>query len=352
MRNVRHRLRSSPLATIAMVTYNSGRYVREAIESVLAQDYEDFELLVCDDCSRDDTWEIVKSFGDRRIRAVRNDSNLGEYLNRNKALALARGKYLMYIDGDDLMYAFALGMLVRTMERFPDAGFAAALPPSEKFVYPVELTAGEYCRCTFLGPIILASDFTQLFFRTAALRGVGGFDLRYRTGDLHIQYLMGSRGNALLVANGLAWWRKRRGQASESLRASGQPLVEMWRYGREILDEAGCPLDAREKALARENLTRMLLRNSVRMLLRGEFWNAVHVALDTGIPLREWHSILHPYRKPYLSQVTGDDPIRLGIGRAPPSAAPARALWRFPGEIAPVRALDHRPRVELAAPAE
>src|SRR5689334_22638231 len=100
MPNAYRRFRSAPLVTIAMVTYNSGRFVREAIESALAQDCDDFELLVCDDFSTDGTWEIVKGFSDRRIRALRNDTNLGEYLNRNKALGLARGKYLMYLDGD------------------------------------------------------------------------------------------------------------------------------------------------------------------------------------------------------------------------------------------------------------
>ena len=349
MHNGHHRFRTAPLATIAMVTYNSGRFLRAAIESVLAQDCGDFELLVSDDCSHDDTWDIVKSFDDRRIRAVRNDVNLGEYLNRNKALALARGRYLIYIDGDDVIYPFGLGRMIRAMERFPDAAFAAALPPSEKFIYPVELTPAEYCRCTFLGPIILTSDFTQLFFRTEALRAVGGFDTRYRTGDLHIQYLLGSRRNALLVANGLAWWRKRRGQASEALRARGEPIVEMWRYCREILDDPACPLQAHEKDMARENLSRMVLRNSVRMLLRGRLGNAMHMALHTGVPLNEWSCILHPYKKPYLSEVTGDKPLHVAVERQPAPIALTHKPWRLPRRLA----RPERPSaIELAVPAE
>src|SRR6185369_7122651 len=139
MPNGRHGFRTSPLATIAMVTYNSGRFLREAMQSALAQDCDDFELLVCDDCSHDDSWGIVKSFDDRRIRAVRNDVNLGEYLNRNKALGLARGKYIMFLDGDDIIYPHGLRQLVRVMEQFPRAAFASCLEPSEKFIYPVEL---------------------------------------------------------------------------------------------------------------------------------------------------------------------------------------------------------------------
>jgi glycosyltransferase involved in cell wall biosynthesis len=354
-----HRFRSSPLVTVAMVTYNSGRFVRDAIQSVLAQDCDDFELLVSDDCSHDDTWDIVNTFDDRRIRAVRNDANLGEYLNRNKALALARGKYLMYLDGDDLLYSFGLGLMVKAMERFPGAAFSAGLPQTDKFIYPVELTPAQYCRCTFLGPIVLTSNFTQLLFRTEAIKSVGGFDLRYRTGDLYIQYLLGSRRNVLLVSNGLAWWRKRPGQASEALVACGRPVVEMWRYCREILDDPSCPLDPREKAMARENLSRMVLRNAALMLLKGRVANAMEMALRTGIPWNEWHSILRPYKKPYLSEVTGNRPIHLAIDRETPSivipSEPAHSTsrkWRLPSREPHPAAIAKRSTMELATPAE
>src|SRR3982751_5861505 len=95
--------RSKPVATIAMVTYNSARYLRDAIDSVLAQDFADFELLICDDGSHDGTVEIVGGYDDPRIRFVQNETNLGEYLNRNKALSLAQGRYLMFLDGDDYL---------------------------------------------------------------------------------------------------------------------------------------------------------------------------------------------------------------------------------------------------------
>lgn len=312
------RYATTPLATIAMVTYNSGPFVREAIESVLAQDCDDFELLVCDDRSTDDTCEIAASFADRRIRVVRNDTNLGEYRNRNKALALARGKYLMYLDGDDLLYPHGLSLMARNMERFPDAAFASGLTPCEKFVYPVELTPRQFCSCAFLGPNVLANDFTQLFFRTEALRSLGGFDLRYKSGDTYVQFALGMRRNVLLIGGGLAWWRKRRGQASETIRATGKGIAEMWRYSRELLEEPGCPLTADEKAMARENLSRLILRQSARLLLHGQFLDAWRLALRTGLPIGEFRCLFGPYDRPYLSAVTGERPIHLGIGRTAP----------------------------------
>ena len=171
-----------------MVTYNSEAFVADAIASVLAQDFRDFELLVCDDCSTDGTWAAIQSFQDPRIRAVRNAANLGEYPNRNQAAQLARGELLLFIDGDDVLYRHGLGIMVSMMDAYSRCAFASAQPPSPKFVYPVEITPHQFYSCQFLGPNITGANFTQLMFRTEALRRAGGFDLRFRTGDTHIQY--------------------------------------------------------------------------------------------------------------------------------------------------------------------
>lgn len=330
---------TTPLATVAMVTFNSGEFLREAIESVLSQDFDDFELLICDDCSVDDTWEIANSFADRRIRTVRGGSNVGEYRNRNNALSLARGRYLMYLDGDDILYPHGLGLMVRSMEQFPEAAFASGLSPCEKFIYPVELTPRQYCSCAFFGPNVLANDFTQLFFRTQPLRALGGFDLRYKCGDIRIQYALGMRCNVLLVGGGLAWWRKRRGQASEPLRDSGRAITEMWRCSRELLEDPICPLTDAEMTMSRENMSRLVLRQSIRLLLRGQVRDAGRLAFETGVPVAEIRCLFGPYEKPYLRTVTGEHPIRLGIGRSAPAPRPMTPpIGQRPQSLAGMRA--------------
>ena len=315
----RSTFRRAPVATIAMVTYNSARFLREAIDSVLAQDFDDFELLICDDGSNDSSWEIANSYADTRIRTLRNDTNLGEYLNRNKALGLARGKYLMFLDGDDYLYPQGLGFMVEMMRQFPSAGFASALPPCEKFIYPVELTPREFCSCAYFGPIVVANDFTQLFFHTETLRNFGGFDRRYRTGDSYIQYALGMHYKCVLISAGQAWWRRRSGQASQSLQSSGLGLAETSRYCRELIGQIDCPLDTHEKALARANLSSMVLRNAAKRALRGNFHDAMDMLLDAKVPLTEWHSALLGHRTPYLAEVSGENPIRYGIGNVTPA---------------------------------
>ena len=88
--------------SIIMPTYNCGRFIRESIDSVLAQTYTDWELIIVDDCSTDNTAEVVAAFHDPRIRYLLNDRNLGAALTRNRALREAKGRYIAFLDSDDL----------------------------------------------------------------------------------------------------------------------------------------------------------------------------------------------------------------------------------------------------------
>ena len=91
-----------PLVSILMLTYNRASFIGEAITSVLAQTYTNFEVIIIDDGSTDDTPEVVNSFNDPRIRYIKNDTNQGLIVRRKESLACAKGKYVAVIDSDDL----------------------------------------------------------------------------------------------------------------------------------------------------------------------------------------------------------------------------------------------------------
>lgn len=93
------------LVSIVMPTWNCARFIGESIESVRRQSYRNWELLVVDDCSSDNTEEIVMSFGDSRIRYIRNAVNSGAAVSRNRALKEARGRWIAFLDSDDLWTA-------------------------------------------------------------------------------------------------------------------------------------------------------------------------------------------------------------------------------------------------------
>lgn len=90
------------LVSVIMPTYNCGQFIRESIDSVLAQTYENWELLIVDDCSTDDTETVVSAYTDPRIRYMRNEHNMGAALTRNRALREANGRYIAFLDADDL----------------------------------------------------------------------------------------------------------------------------------------------------------------------------------------------------------------------------------------------------------
>lgn len=108
-----------PLVSVIIPAYRHERYIEAAIESVLAQTIEDWELVVIDDCSPDDTWERIRRLEDPRITAIRHDANRGAHATLNEGLALSRGRYLAVLNSDD---AYRPTRLERTLEYLEDTG--------------------------------------------------------------------------------------------------------------------------------------------------------------------------------------------------------------------------------------
>ena len=90
------------LVSIIMPSWNTAKFIGETIQSVKNQTYTNWELLIVDDCSTDNTDEIVASFKDDRIRYFHNEKNSGAALTRNKALREAKGEWIAFLDSDDL----------------------------------------------------------------------------------------------------------------------------------------------------------------------------------------------------------------------------------------------------------
>lgn len=108
--------------TVLMPVYNCEKYLRESIESILNQTFNDFELIVINDCSTDQSREIIKSYDDERIVLIENDKNLGISESLNKGLAIAKGKYIARMDGDDISFKNRLVKQYEFMEKNKDIG--------------------------------------------------------------------------------------------------------------------------------------------------------------------------------------------------------------------------------------
>lgn len=107
-----------PLVSIITPLYNSEKYIAETIESVLAQTYSNWEMIIVDDCSKDNSTKIVEEYQkkDRRIKLYRNEINKGVSYTRNRAIDLSQGKYIAFLDSDDLWKKEKLEKQIKFME--------------------------------------------------------------------------------------------------------------------------------------------------------------------------------------------------------------------------------------------
>jgi hypothetical protein len=115
---------TTPTVSFVILCYKLAHLLPECLNSVLSQTYEDFEVLVMDDCSPDNTADVAKSFQDPRIRYVRNEKNLGVLGNENEGVRLSRGKYVWIISADDyLRRPDVMQRYVELLEKNPTVGY-------------------------------------------------------------------------------------------------------------------------------------------------------------------------------------------------------------------------------------
>jgi glycosyltransferase involved in cell wall biosynthesis len=117
---------SKPLVSIGMPVYNAERFVRRALDELLAQDYQNFELIISDNASADATWQICQEYAarDARIKLYGHERHIGGRENFEAVLRLARGRYFMWAAADDGWHPTFLSTMVEELEAHPEAGTA------------------------------------------------------------------------------------------------------------------------------------------------------------------------------------------------------------------------------------
>ena len=119
---------TGPLVSVLMPAYNADRYIRKAIGSIVNQTYENWELLICDDCSVDNTFSLINEFAAKepRIIVLSNDTNHGELTTRNTLLDIASGELITFQDADDFSHPERLRLMVGQFEKNPALGILAS----------------------------------------------------------------------------------------------------------------------------------------------------------------------------------------------------------------------------------
>jgi glycosyltransferase involved in cell wall biosynthesis len=200
------------LVSIIIPTYNRGYILETTIDSVLSQEYPDFEILIVDDGSTDSTEEIVRSKKDARISYIKHDRNKGISSSRNTGLRKARGEYMAFLDSDDLWYPQKLVKQIEVFIKYPKADFV--------FTNGYYKKEGDLLFKTDKGSSFLAQDENHFplkdivtlpsswMFRKSVFEKTGGFDesfFRWEDGDFFVRAAKVCR--VYFLNEPLVYWR-------------------------------------------------------------------------------------------------------------------------------------------------
>jgi glycosyltransferase involved in cell wall biosynthesis len=202
---------TKPVISVLMTAFNREKYIAEAIESVLASTYKDFELIIVDDCSKDNTVEIARKYEiqDSRVRVYVNKENLGDYPNRNKAASYAKGKYLKYLDSDDVMDSNCLAIMFTKMDAHPECAFGIS---SKLLTYSIVHTPDDSYRVHFFERGILDISPSGSIIRNDIFKIEGGFWETRCVSDFEFWLRLARKYAILELQKDLIYWREHEGQ--------------------------------------------------------------------------------------------------------------------------------------------
>ncbi|MEO5364780.1 MAG: glycosyltransferase family 2 protein [Magnetococcus sp. WYHC-3] len=282
----------TPLVSVLTTCYNRERYLPAAIDSVLASSLRDFELIIVDDGSRDGSVDIARSYAarDPRIQVHVNEQNLGDYPNRNRAAALARGRYLKYLDSDDVLYPFALEGMVGMMENFPHAALGLSRVQYPERPMPVLLSPREAYEDAFFhgGDYIFGRAPGSAILRTDVFRELGGFSGIRQVGD-HEMWLLMARHHPVLALPPVFYWSRVHGEQELAYDRQAEKMKMHFEIQRRALEHPDCPLapERRQAALAR--LRSIQARSIAQHLRRGRIGAAMEIKNLLDVP---WSNVV------------------------------------------------------------
>ena len=207
----------NPTVSIIIPTHNRRRLLQETIDSVLAQSYRHWELIVIDDASEDETWPWLRGLQDARIQAFRFEEHNERTRARNRGLDVAKGDFVLFLDDDDLLPPAALQAHLSALERYPSA--LASVGGYMMFDENGARQTTRYLRRRKLHDIWQDLMFGhvpvsgQCLFRTPAVKSVNGWDAAYNICEDHVLWLkLAPLGRIALLPDIVLHYRLHRGQ--------------------------------------------------------------------------------------------------------------------------------------------
>jgi hypothetical protein len=252
-----------PKVSVVIPNYNHARYLRQRIETVLAQTYQDFEMILLDDCSTDESRTILQGYANGpRVALDFNEKNSGSTFKQwNKGVRLARGEYIWIAESDDFADTRLLGTLVKVLDQEPDVVFAYCrswriddhgqedrfddlgmnLFDRQRWAADFRADGREECQKYFAckTPVTNAS---AVVFRKTAYERVGGADeTLVLCGDWKLWAAMGFEGRIAYVSEPLNYFRTHDSSVRTRMGRVGVGVAEAMQVARWILDRLSLP---------------------------------------------------------------------------------------------------------------
>lgn len=282
----------NPIVSVLTTVYNREKYLAACIESVLASTYKDWELIIVDDQSKDRSVAIAQEYAarDARIKVYVNEKNLGDYPNRNQAAAYAKGKYLKYLDADDLIYPHGLQIMVETMEAHPECALGISQEVAEDLKpYPFVMTPQETFQREFLQRGVLGLGPTATIIKRKAFEAVGCFTGTRYIGDTELWCELAIKYPVVKMVPGLIYWRQHDDQEITKGQESFFYLENAYQHELSTLANPQLPLSTEERKRALEKVNRRFARNILRLVKAGGFKKANGIRKRCG---RSWWQVL------------------------------------------------------------
>lgn len=265
-------MQSNPLISVLMTAYNREKYIAEAIESVLASTYTNFELIIVDDCSVDNSVAIAKAFEtkDSRIKVYVNERNLSDYYNRNKAASYATGKYIKYLDSDDIIFPWGLQAMAYCMEYNPQAALGLTLNNFKNEKFPIIVFPEKVYKLYYFKNLLLNVGPTGAIIRRDVFEDLNGFSGKRYIGDTELWLRIAQKNPLVWMPANLIFWREHDEQ--QIVLERRDHIIEAIRHELNIqfLKSEDCPLSKEDALIAIRNLKNIKCRNIMKEFLRGK----------------------------------------------------------------------------------
>ncbi len=266
---------NTPLVSIIITSFNREEFIEQAITSVLSSSYQNFELIVSDDCSTDETISIINKYSnkDDRIHLYINNKNVGDYPNRNIAASYATGKYLKFVDSDDYIFPETIRVMVDAMEKYPSAAFAVS---SRTEIDEKCFTSSEAYHCHFHIRGLLDYGPTAAIIRRDLFIASNGFKEFQNVSDIDLWLRLAANHSMIELPKNLVYWRK---HSKQQIQIAPEKYTEYFcRILSENLLSESCPLTKEKSLKIISNKRHLNARAIMRYLLRtGNFKKSMYL---------------------------------------------------------------------------